>query len=167
MPCIIIYFATKPITCATALQLIERGQLSFTDPLYEYLPEYREMYVKYGTFAISPAKQPIRIVDLFTMCAGLRYDLDIPHLRQLIAETGRDFVRALTREPLLFEPGQGWNYSYCHNVLGAVIETVSSMTSGAYLKRNICRCRGERSREVHTHQVNYRCRHTGSGDYPL
>jgi len=137
-----IYSATKPITCAAALQLVERGQLSFTDPLYEYLPEYREMYVKYGTFAISPAKRPIRIVDLFTMCAGLSYDLDTPHLRQLIAETGRDFgtrdfVRALAREPLLFEPGQGWNYSYCHDVLGAVIETVSSMTFGAYLKRNI------------------------------
>jgi CubicO group peptidase (beta-lactamase class C family) len=107
-----------------------------------YLPEFRDMRVKIGTFAIPPAKRHIKIVDLFTMSAGLSYDLDTPEMRTLIAETKgdfntRDFVRALAKEPLLFEPGEGWNYSYCHDVLGAVIEVVSGMSFGEYLKKHI------------------------------
>ncbi len=137
-----IYSATKIVTCAAAMQLAERGRLLLTDPLYEYLPEFKDMKIKRGTFSIFPAQRHIRIVDLFTMTAGLSYELDTPEMRKLIAETGgdfgtRDFVKALAREPLLFEPGEGWNYSYCHDVLGAVIEVVSGMSFGDYLNKNI------------------------------
>lgn len=137
-----IYSGTKMITCAAALQLVQRGELLLSDPLYSYLPEFRDMQVKSGTFYINPAKKHIRIVDLFTMSAGVSYELDTPEMRKFIDETGakfstRDFVRALAKEPLMFEPGEGWNYSYCHDILGAVIEVVSGMTLGEYLKKNI------------------------------
>jgi CubicO group peptidase (beta-lactamase class C family) len=137
-----IYSATKIITCTAAMQLVECGKLLLTDPLYVYLPEFRDMKVKIGTFTITPAKRHIRILDLFTMSAGLSYELDTPELRKLVAETGgdfdtRDFVRALAKEPLLFEPGERWNYSYCHDVLGAVIETVSGVSFGEFLKESI------------------------------
>ena len=63
-------------------------------------------------------------------------------MRKLMAATGgdfttRDFIGALAREPLLFEPGERWNYSYCHDVLGAVIEVVTGMSFGEYLKKSI------------------------------
>jgi len=137
-----IYSATKIITCAAAMQLVESGRLLLTDPLHTYLPEFKDMKVKLGTFAIMPAKNPIRIIDLFAMTAGLSYELDTPEMRKLTEETGgdfdtREFVKALAREPLLFEPGDRWNYSYCHDVLGAVIEVVSGMSFGQYLKQNI------------------------------
>ncbi|RFU62949.1 serine hydrolase domain-containing protein [Peribacillus glennii] len=137
-----IYSATKMITCIAALQLVEKGKLLLADPLYTYLPEFNNMKVKSGTFVMKPAKQHIRIVDLFTMCAGLSYELDTPEMRKLMADTARDFstrdfVKALAKEPLLFEPGEGWNYSYCHDVLGAVIEVVSGMSFGEYLQKNI------------------------------
>lgn len=137
-----IYSATKMITCTAAMQLVERGELGLMDPLPVYLPEFENMKVKNGTFSIMPAKRKIRIIDLFTMTAGLSYELDTPEMRSLISDTGgdfdtRDFVRALAGEPLLFEPGEGWNYSYCHDVLGAVIEVISGMSFGEYLKANI------------------------------
>lgn len=137
-----LYSASKIVTCAAALQLVERGLMLLSDPLHAYLPEYEHMSVKYGTFATSPAKKQIRIIDLFTMSAGLSYELDTPHMRALIKDTGkdfstRDFVKALAKEPLLFEPGEGWNYSYCHDVLGAVIEIVSGLRFGEYLKKNV------------------------------
>ncbi len=137
-----IYSATKIITCAAAMQLVESGKILLTDPLYAYLPEFEDMKVKVGTFVITPAKKPIQIVDLFTMSAGLSYELNTPHVRKLIEESGgdfntRDFVRALAKEPLLFDPGERWNYSYCHDVLGAVIEVVSGISFGEYLKKNI------------------------------
>lgn len=137
-----IYSATKIITCTAAMQLVECGKLLLTDPLHMYLPEFSDMNVKIGTFVTRPVKRPIRIVDLFTMSAGLSYELDTPEMRKLIEETGgnfntRDFVRTLAKEPLLFEPGEKWNYSYSHDVLGAVIEVVSGLTFGEYLKKYI------------------------------
>lgn len=137
-----IYSATKIITCVAALQLVERGKILLTDPLYEYLPEFKDMKVRVDSFTAIPAKRHIRIVDLFAMTAGLGYELDTPVMRKFLEETGRDFdtrdfARALSQEALLFEPGEGWNYSYCHDVLGAVIEVVSGMSFGEYLKKNI------------------------------
>lgn len=137
-----IYSATKVITCVAAMQLVERGELLLTQPLAAYLPEFEHMQVKRGTFSITPAQKAIRVVDLFTMSAGVSYELDTPEMRKLIADTRgdfstRDFVRALSREPLLFEPGESWNYSYCHDILGAVIEVVSGLSFGEYLQKNI------------------------------
>ncbi len=137
-----IYSASKPITCTAVLQLLEQGRLLLTDPLYEYLPEFRNMQVKYGTFVIQPAKNPITIEHLMTMTAGLAYENDTPAYRAMVAEKGedfttRDFVKTLAQAPLLFEPGTDWNYSYCHDVLGAVVEAVSGMSFGEYLKKNI------------------------------
>ncbi|MPM23628.1 hypothetical protein SDC9_70102 [bioreactor metagenome] len=137
-----IYSATKVVTCTAALQLMEQGAFCLTDPISLYLPEFSNMRVKTGTFSIQPARASIRMIDLFTMSAGVSYELDTPEMRRLTAATGgdfstRDFVAALAREPLMFEPGEGWNYSYCHDVLGAVIEAVSGVSFGTYLKKNI------------------------------
>lgn len=137
-----IYSATKVVTCVAAMQLVEKGKILLSDPLYEYLPEFKDMRVKRSTFTITPARRHIRIVDLFTMSAGLGYETDTPEVQKLITETKRnfntrDFVRALAKEPLLYEPGEKWNYSFCHDVLGAVIEAVSGMSFGEYLKKNI------------------------------
>jgi len=137
-----IYSASKVITCAAALQLLERGKLLLQDPVAAYLPEFEYMQVKSGTYCITPARRAIRVIDLLTMTAGLSYELDTPAMRNLREATGgvfttRDFVRALAKEPLLFEPGESWNYSYSHDVLGALIEVVSGMRFGAYLKENI------------------------------
>jgi len=137
-----LYSASKVITCVAAMQLLEKGKIALFEPVHRYLPEFEKMLVKAGTFVILPAKKTIRILDLFTMTAGISYELDTPEMRKLFAENGRDFdtrdfVRALAREPLMFEPGEGWNYGYCHDVLGAIVEVVSGMTFGQYLRRYI------------------------------
>jgi len=137
-----IYSSTKMITCVAALQLVERGYMQLTDPLHKYLPEYENMLVKYGTWAFSPAKNKIRILDLFTMTAGFTYDAMSPSVSKLREETNNDFTtvefaKAIAKEPLLFEPGEGWNYGLCHEVLGAVIEVVSGMSFGDYIEENI------------------------------
>ena len=137
-----IYSASKMITCTALLQLVERGYIQLTDHLHTYLPEYENMQVKYGTWAFSPAKNKIRILDLLCMTAGLSYDGISPSLNKLREETNNDyttrqFAEALAKEPLLFEPGEGWNYGFCHEVLGAVIEVVSGMNFGEYIEQNI------------------------------
>jgi len=137
-----IYSSSKMIVCTAALQLIERGYLMFNDPLHKFIPEFENMQVKYGTWAFSPAKNKITIYNLLTMTAGFSYDGFNPSLNKLREQTNNDystqeFAKALAGEPLLFEPGEGWNYGFCHEVLGAVIEIVSGKSLGEYIEENI------------------------------
>ena len=41
-----IFSCSKPITVTAALQLYERGYFLLDDPLYEFIPEFKEMYIK-------------------------------------------------------------------------------------------------------------------------
>ncbi len=46
-------------------------------------------------------------------------------------------MRAIARDPLLFEPGTHWNYSLCHDVLAGLVEAVSGQTFGAYVRDHV------------------------------
>ena len=70
-----IYSCSKVATVTAALQLYEQGKFLLSDPLYEYIPEFKEMYVKSGE-RIEKAKNPITLRNLFTMTAGLTYNMD-------------------------------------------------------------------------------------------
>lgn len=138
---IYIYSCSKPATTAAALQLYEQGKFLMSDPLYEYLPEFRDMKVKTPD-GIHKAKNPITIHNLFTMTAGFSYDIDTPTFKKAHELTNgmmdtRTVVKCLAEEPLLFEPGDRWNYSLCHDVLAAFVETVSGMRFSDYVKKNI------------------------------
>ena len=136
-----IYSASKVLTVTCAMQLVEQGKMSLSDPLYKYLPEYEHMVVQTAD-GLVPAESPITIKDLFCMTAGLTYDLDTPVIREMKKRTNgvcptREVARALAQQPLAFHPGRGWRYSMCHDVLGAVIEVVSGQSFGEYMKEHI------------------------------
>lgn len=134
-----LYSASKVATCATALTLLDKGLYKLDDPVSEYLPEFKEMWVKEADDDLTMTKNPITIRQLFTMTAGLTYDLDTPYIRAVRAEKGdrattRDYVGAIAKSPLLFEPGTHYNYSLCHDVLGALVEVWSGKSFGKYMK---------------------------------
>lgn len=136
-----IYSCSKLITCVAALQLLEKGLFSLDDKLGDYMPEFESMMVRNGD-EIIPAKKKILIRHLFTMTAGFSYDLKSPQMLLCKIETNgecrtRDAMRYLAKEPLLFEPGERWEYSLCHDVLAALVEVVSGISFGEYVKRNI------------------------------
>ena len=54
-----IYSCSKVTTVTAALQLYERGLFLLDDPLYDFLPAYREMYVKDENGGLTKAKNPI------------------------------------------------------------------------------------------------------------
>lgn len=158
-----LYSVSKVLTCAAALQLLEKGKYLLNEPLYEYMPEFKEMYVKKEfqlsdegrltsegqkrdntkkTFEIVPSKKPILVKDLFTMSAGFDYDLGAEEIKKLVEETNGRFptrmiAKALSQRPLSFEPGEHWQYSLCHDVLAAFVEVVSGKKFSDYLKDNI------------------------------
>lgn len=142
-----IYSLSKPITCTAALMLLEKGAFKLEDTLGDYLPEFTQMYVKEDTdsgeeAAVRPARNPIRIRDLFCMTAGFSYDLEAESLKRGKEDTHgacptREMMRYLAQEPLEFEPGTQWKYSFCHDVLAALVEVVSGMRFSDFVRIHI------------------------------
>ena len=155
-----IYSMTKLLTCVSALQLLERAKYLMNDPVSKFLPEFEKMKLAAeegaddfnkittgaGTgSALSSesrgyAKNPITVRHLFTMSSGLDYAISSPEITEAIAagkKTTRELVSAIATRPLTFEPGERYQYSLSHDVLGALIEVWSGMTLGEYMKKNI------------------------------
>ncbi len=137
-----IYSFTKAITCTAALQLWEKGAFQLDDRLCDYLPEFTEMTVLCEDGTVKPAQNPILIRHLFTMTAGLHYSTKAEIFETARQETEgrcptRETMRYLAKEPLLFEPGSRYHYSFCHDVLAALIEVLTGQRYGEYLKEHI------------------------------
>lgn len=135
---IYIYSCSKIATVTAALQLYERGKFLLTDPLYEYIPEFKEMYISNG----EKAKNPITMRNLFTMTAGLSYNTETAAFEKARKLTDGKMntlsvIRCLADDPLQFEPGCGWSYSLCHDVLAAAVEVISGKRFSEYMKENI------------------------------
>lgn len=156
-----IFSMTKMITCCSALQLLEQGKYNLDDNVSKYLPEYDKMKITSDELNTENAKKiasgqsvgealdvtddgfaktPITIRHLFTMTAGLDYNIYDAPIKQAIAagkSSTRDLVCAIADKTLGFEPGTRFRYSLCHDVLGALVEVWSGMKFGDYLKKNI------------------------------
>ena len=141
-----IFSCTKVATCVAAIQLIERGEILDSDPVYAYIPEYKHIKVKHtrpdGGVEVRSARNVLTIKHLLTMTGGLNYDVQRPALLKIISETnGRaptlDVVRALAIDPFDFEPGTRYQYSLGLDVMGGIIEVVSGMSLEDYMQKNI------------------------------
>lgn len=132
----LIFSMTKMLTCTAALQQLEQGKYTLDDELSLYIPAFKKMKIADGGFA----KNPIRIVDLFSMRGGLDYDFGDKNIRDAVnagKHTTFDLVEAMAGKTLCFEPGTRFRYSLCHDVLGALVEIWSGETLGEYMKKNI------------------------------
>ncbi len=141
----ILYSASKVITCAAALHAMEEGKFLMGHPVWWYLGEFANCKVKTrhldGTETLEPIKNHIKICDLFSMTAGLNYDMSTPAMRELIEKNPkcptRDMVRAIADRPLDFEAGTMWQYSLCHDVLAGLVEVATGERFADYVKRVI------------------------------
>jgi len=117
---------TKPIVAITAMRLVEQGRIGLDDPITKWLPDFRPR-LSDGSEAI------IRIRHLLTHTAGLGYTFaeaqDGPYHRAGVSDgldtPGRslsDNLKRIASAPLLFQPGEGWQYSLAMDVLGGIIE---------------------------------------------
>jgi len=137
-----IYSCSKVTTVTAATQLLERGKILLTEPLYEYIPEYRDMYIKQKDGNLARAQNPITIGDLFSMTAGFTYNFNTEGFRKARELTGGKMdtvitAKCIAMDPLQFEPGTHWAYSLCHDVLAALVSLVSGQKFRDYVKENI------------------------------
>ena len=114
------YSMTKLLTAALLLQALDEGIVRLNDRLADYIPEFGEMSVREidgRQVSVRKSRTPITLLHLITMTAGLNYDLNLLKKLPTVAS-----VSQLAAHPLSFEPGSHWQYSLCHDVLGAVLE---------------------------------------------
>ncbi len=142
-----MWSCSKPITCAAALTLLERGDFLLTDPIETYLPEFADVKVKSvdenGNETLVKPEKKITVRDLFTMSSGYSYDLTRSTIGEIRRATGgrcptRDVVRSFADIPLEKEPGYGyWVYGISHDILACLVEVIANERFADYVKRVI------------------------------
>ena len=143
---------TKPITTLAVMMLYEEGRFQLDDPIAKYIPEFADPKVlvkpNEGKPYTIPATQPITIRNLLTHTSGLSYNWDTdlgPLYKEANVASGilpfdgtiGESVKRLARLPLLFNPGERWNYGLNIDVLGYLIEVVSGKPLDQFLKERI------------------------------
>ena len=142
---------TKLATSCAVLLLHEQGKFDLDDPVGRYLPQLAKLRVlKPQAQSIDdtePAKSPITIRHLMTHTSGLSYGLFDPgtvlfkaYNEHKVRNTDtplRDMIDRLAELPLRFHPGTSWEYSVATDVLGRLVEVLSSQPFDAFLKSRI------------------------------
>ncbi|MGQ0578359.1 MAG: serine hydrolase domain-containing protein [Betaproteobacteria bacterium] len=151
-----IYSMTKPIVSVAAMMLVEEGRLGLHEPVSKFIPEFKEMKVGVevkdastgaSTLSLVNAKRQMTVQDLLRHTSGLTYasvgqdtpvkkmyrDAEIMSQKRVLAE----FVKALAKLPLAFEPGTTWEYGHSSDVLGRVVEVVSGQSLDVFLAERI------------------------------
>ena len=136
-----IYSFTKLFTMTLTMRLIEKGFLSLTDPVEKYLPAWMSAAVRQGERVIPSPVKPT-VFHLMTMTAGLNYSLSAAPIQELLARspetvTLRMLADRLAEAPLDFIPGERFQYSLCHDLLGAVLESATGRTFSDLMRENL------------------------------
>jgi methyl acetate hydrolase len=141
-----IFSTTKAMTVTCALQLIEEGLLSLSDPVDRYLPEIAELQVLTGfDVAGQPQtrapKRKITINDLFLHTSGLSYEFFSAADHQYRTARGIPTIVSCTfdsmRSVLQHDPGEAWSYGVNIDWLGRVVEKIRGKRLGAVMRERL------------------------------
>jgi len=136
---------TKALTGAAAMQQVERGKLKLDAPASEVVPQLGKVQVLEGFDGDKPRtrapKRPITLRHLLTHTAGFSYEIwnaDIGHYQQSTNTPGITTCQnAALGTPLLFDPGDKWDYGINIDWAGKMVEQASGQKLGAYMKANL------------------------------
>jgi len=154
-----IYSMSKPITAVALMMLVEEGLIGLGDDVSAYIPSWKDLGV-YATglpslvatgeptFLTTPPVRPMKVVDLVTHTSGLTYGfmnrtmVDRAYRHGRIAEFGAEggldaMIERLAKLPLEFSPGTAWNYSVSIDVMGYLVQKLSGMSFGEFLRTRL------------------------------
>ncbi len=137
---------TKAVTSVATMQLVEQGKLRLEEPIGSVLPELAspqvlERFDASGAPRLRPAKRPITLRHLLTHTAGFGYEFWNPGLIRYVDVTGVPSLRtgklAALRMPLVFDPGERWEYGINTDWVGRIVEAASGQSLDAYFREQI------------------------------
>lgn len=143
-----IFSMTKPVTAVATMILYERGLLDLFDPVSKYLPGFCNQTVL-DEAGERPVRKEVTIKHLLNMTSGVVYPEKLYPAGAKFEELVEQFkienphpstvelCNLVGQAPLAFEPGQEWAYGASADVLGGIIEVISGMKYGEFLKKEI------------------------------
>ena len=150
-----IYSMSKPITSVAAMMLFEDGKFSLAEPASKYIPQLGGLKVGMekpdpsggkSTLELVPAKRDMTIQDLFRHTSGLTYGFfgeGIVKKMYVESKVWNDYpsnselIDRLAKLPLAYQPGTTWDYSHATDVLGRLIEVISSRSLYQFEKERL------------------------------
>ncbi|EFQ34604.1 beta-lactamase [Colletotrichum graminicola M1.001] len=134
---------TKMIVGVACMQLVERGLLKLDDSqqLEKLCPELADIKVLGAEGKLVDKVRGITLRMLLTHTAGFGYTLFNTRLRDWSLPAGVDEFSGSIRDmvqPLLFQPGEGWEYGVNLDWAGIALERVTNTSLNDYIQTNIC-----------------------------
>lgn len=137
---------TKAVTGAAAMQLVEQGRLELDGPASAVIPYLGEVGVLEGFDGdgqpkTRPPNRPVTLRHLLTHTSGYVYEIWNTDILAYQEAKGVPQItsceNAALTTPLLFDPGERWDYGIGIDWAGKMVEAVSGQRLGQYMKENI------------------------------
>ena len=154
-----IYSMSKPITAVALMMLVEEGLIGLDDTVHSHIPAWQNLGVYASgmpslladappSFITTPTLRSMKVVDLATHTSGLTYGfmmrsaVDAAYRRAKVTDRQTagglpEMIDQLAKLPLDFSPGTAWNYSVSIDVLGYLVEKLSGMSFGEFLRTRL------------------------------
>ena len=154
-----IYSMSKPITAVALMMLVEEGMIGLDDAVSTHIPAWKNLGVYASgvpslladappSFMTVPVLRPMKVVDLATHTSGLTYGfmmrtaVDAAYRKAKVVDRQTPgglsgMIDQLAQIPLDFSPGTAWNYSVSIDVLGYLVEKLSGVSFGEFLRTRL------------------------------
>lgn len=146
---------SKPVSIAAAMVLLDECRLRLDDTVREWLPELADRQVLKRIDSpvddTVPARRPITVRDVLTSTFGLGMDMTVlgtpimsalfeqgitPNLPTPMPEPD-EWMRRLGELPLMYQPGERWQYQIASDLVGVLVERVTGQSYGSYLNERV------------------------------
>ncbi len=146
---------TKPMVSVALMMLHDEGKLQLSDAVGRYLPQLAKMQVGVvkidtdgkETVEMVPAARQPTIQDLLRHTSGIGQSTSgatavhkmWPGSSLSVAATltGSELIDALSKVPLLHQPGTIWDYGLSTEVLGIIMEKIAGTTLSGLLEERL------------------------------
>ena len=137
---------TKAVTATAAMQLVEQGKLALERPASEMVPDLAKARVLEGFDAagkpqLRAPRRPITLRHLLTHTAGFAYEIWNTGVARYQSATGTPGITTCTNAalttPLMFDPGDRWEYGISIDWVGKMVEAASGKKLDRYFQDNI------------------------------
>lgn len=145
-----IYSMSKPVTGVAMMMLWEDGLWDFDDPISKYVPQFSNLKVMAdydgdGNMELEPLERQPTMRELMSNTAGFAYGLmgndpvnqAFRDQAVLASRDLDDLVEKVAGIPLLAQPGEQWYYSIGMDIQGYIVEQLTGMSYGEYLRENL------------------------------
>ncbi|ANE46487.1 beta-lactamase [Paenibacillus swuensis] len=146
---------SKPVAVAPVMILLDECKLRLDDPVDLWLPELADRQVlKRPDGPLDetvPARRPVTVRDLLTSTFGLGIDisaLGAPIMGAIFANgltpdgptpmpEPDEWMRRLGSLPLMYQPGEQWQYHISNDLLGVLVARVTGQMFETFLRERI------------------------------